>query len=191
MGEDPMGGAMDEEAMEEEAPVASSPPDEEATMEEAPVDPSPSPDPSPLPSETPVEPSPPPAEESCEALCDRATGEAAESCRTRCATSTDVMTHHHEEGLDDFVEDEVTNEHGGTAMRDYAEDEYGMDIEECEETLDPEAISEPPTFSDIDTEPAGGLFEPITGNGDGYITPEEADAWARRMCIPPGMIRQL
>merc|ERR1719443_213998 len=179
---------MDEEAMEEEAPVDPSPPDEEATMEEAPVDPSPSPDPSPLPSETPVEPSPPPAKESCEALCDRATGEAAESCRTRCATSTDVMTHHHEEGLDDFVEDEVTNEHGGTAMEDHAEDEYAMDIADCVPTVD---ISVPPAFSDIDTEPEGGLFEAITGNGDGYITMEEALAWGSSACIPDETIGQL
>merc|ERR1719217_611823 len=106
---------MEEEAMEE-APADPSPPsDEEATMEEAPVDPSPPP------SEAPVEPSPPPAEESCESLCEHETGEEAESCMTRCATSTDVMTHHHEEALDDFVEDETTNQHGGTAMRDYAE----------------------------------------------------------------------
>merc|ERR1719379_3386411 len=98
------------------------------------------------------------------------------------------MTHHNEEALDDWMEDEVTNEQGGAAMEDHAEEEYGMQIADCHPSVD---VTVPPTFYDIDTEPEGGLFKDITGNGDGLITMEEALAWGRKACIPDEMMRQL
>lgn len=134
-----------------------------------------------------VEASPPAASESCEALCEQDEGMDADTCRTRCATKTDTMTNNVEDGIDDFVEGEVTNEQGGTAMEDHAEGEYGMQIQDCTPTVD---IKEEPTFEDIDTE-GGGLLEPITGSGDGYITMEEAQAWAAKACIPDEMMSQL
>jgi len=120
------------------------------------------------------------ATKTCEELCKSDTGIDADSgdCLTECAVSTDLETHHLDEGTDYFVNDESANEKGGTEMREKYNEKAAEEVPEC---VPQEGYEEgtTPTFDKLDTD------------GNGEIDGSEAEIFAEKACIPDEMVMQL
>merc|ERR1719310_360613 len=99
---------------------------------------------------------------------------------TECRTHTDVAEEL-SEGLKGFVEDKAYNEKGGKRMEKHAEEKMDIPIADCEPSVD---ATIKPEFYELDIMPQAGLFDIMSGHGDGFITLEEAEAWGEKACIP-------
>eukprot|EP00746_Dinoflagellata_sp_MGD_P161688 gnl/MRDRNA2_/MRDRNA2_88925_c0_seq1.p1 gnl/MRDRNA2_/MRDRNA2_88925_c0~~gnl/MRDRNA2_/MRDRNA2_88925_c0_seq1.p1 ORF type:complete len:410 (-),score=127.04 gnl/MRDRNA2_/MRDRNA2_88925_c0_seq1:35-1264(-) len=121
---------------------------------------------------------PSPATDSCVELCKHDTGTDADTCMTECAVSTDLETHHLDEGLDNFVTDEAHNEVGGDAMREAHNEKAPEEVPECA----------PEPGYGADTKPE---WETLDTNGDGVIDADEAFTFCEKACIPDELGQQL
>lgn len=114
----------------------------------------------------------------CEELCKVDAGMDADTrdCLTECASSTDLMTHNLDQGLEDFARDESFNEKGGKKMQEAHNEKAPEEVPECAPQVD---LTKAPQFSDLDT------------NGDKVIDYEESAAWSEKACIPDEMTEQV
>eukprot|EP00746_Dinoflagellata_sp_MGD_P161588 gnl/MRDRNA2_/MRDRNA2_88792_c0_seq1.p1 gnl/MRDRNA2_/MRDRNA2_88792_c0~~gnl/MRDRNA2_/MRDRNA2_88792_c0_seq1.p1 ORF type:complete len:413 (-),score=128.90 gnl/MRDRNA2_/MRDRNA2_88792_c0_seq1:24-1262(-) len=117
-----------------------------------------------------------PANEDCVAICQHDTGMDKESCATQCATSTDLTTHHMDEGVDSIAEDKAYNEAGGNAIEEHVEGEHPVDVLDCAPQVD---IEHPPELDELDT------------NQNGVVEQGEAEEWGHKACVPDEMTDQI
>jgi hypothetical protein len=117
------------------------------------------------------------ANKKCEELCKVDSGMDADArdCLTECAVSTDLQTHHLDEGTDYFVKDESYNEKGGKKMKKLYNEKAPEEVVSCVPTVD---LDKKPEFEDLDT------------NGDGVIDFEESENFSRKACVPDEMNEQ-
>jgi hypothetical protein len=100
----------------------------------------------------------------------------ADTCMTECQVSTDLHTHHLDDGLDDFVHDEAHNEKGGEQMMEAHNEQAKEEVMTCTPTVD---IEKEPEFADLDT------------NQDDKIDGDEAAAFFKKSCIPDEIGKQI
>jgi len=114
----------------------------------------------------------------CEELCKVDSGMDADArdCMTECATATDLTTHHMDDGMRYFAEDESFNEKGGNKIQDLHNEKAPAEVPDCVPTVD---LTKTPSFDEIDT------------HGDGVIDAEESEEWASKACIPDEMNTQI
>lgn len=116
----------------------------------------------------------------CEELCAKDSGIDADGgdCKTECAVSTDLMTHHLDQGYEDFTRDEAYNEKGGQKMKEAHNEKAPEEVPSCipEEGYDASTIPE---------------FDTLDINRDGVIDGDEAFTFGEKACIPDEMVGQL
>jgi len=89
-----------------------------------------------------------------------------------------LMTHHLEQGHEDFVRDESYNEKGGQAMQEAHNENAPLEVPGCV----------PEEGYDVNTEPE---FDTLDTNRDGVIDGDEAFTFGEKACIPDEMVGQL
>lgn len=119
-----------------------------------------------------------PSMKTCEDLCKTDSGIDADlqDCLTECAVHTDLATHHMNDGIMEFGEDESYNEKGGKKMEKKAEADHPVEILDCTPEVD---MSQPPNLKDIDSKK------------DGVIDEDEAKEWGHKACVPDEMTEQI
>lgn len=118
------------------------------------------------------------SEKTCEELCKEDAGIDGDpsDCLTECAVHTDLTTHHENDGIEDFAEDEAYNEKGGEGIEEKAEADHPVEVLDCAPQVD---IDKTPDISEIDTKK------------DGVIDEEEAKEWGHKACVPDEMTEQI
>jgi len=118
------------------------------------------------------------ANKHCEEMCkvDAGMDGDARDCLTECAVSTDLQTHHMDDGKYYFANDEAYNEKGGEKIKALHNEKAPEEVPSCTPTID---LSKTPQFDDLDA------------NGDGVISVEESEDWAKTACIPDEMQTQV
>jgi len=117
-----------------------------------------------------------PAKEDCVGICMEDTGMDKESCETQCAVSTDLTTHHMDEGIESIAEDKAYNEAGGNAVEEHVEGEHPVDVLDCAPQVD---IDHAPELDELDT------------NQNGVVDEGEAEEWGHKACVPDEMTEQI
>jgi len=114
----------------------------------------------------------------CKELCKVDTGMDADAhdCLNECAVNTDLMTHHLDQGFENFARDEAYNEKGGNQIKELHNEKAPEEVPTCAPTVD---LSKAPQFADLDA------------NGDGVIDFEEAASWNEKACVPDEMAEQI
>jgi len=116
------------------------------------------------------------AKTKCEELCEKDNGHDADDCRVECAVSTDLNTHHLEDGYKHFVNDEAYNEKGGNKIKEHADENLGVDAAACVPQV---CIDRPPKLEELDA------------NEDGVIDQDEVRAWGHAACVTDEMVDQI
>jgi hypothetical protein len=112
----------------------------------------------------------------CEKMCMEDKGMDKDTCHTECAVSTDLTTHHMNDGVESVAEDESYNEAGGNGIEEHVEAEHPIDVLDCAPQVD---IDHAPELEELDT------------NQNGAVSEEEAEAWGHKACVPDEVTDQI